>query len=162
MGEYRPEGRNMAAGRFKPLYVFLRMMLGLVFVWAASGKIMDPGGFAAVIENYMLLPEYLINIVAVILPWIEVLCGLLLITGCLVRASALIVNLLLTVFIIALSLNIFRGIDINCGCFSLEMHSRTGMYYSLLRDLPLLGVGLWVFFYSLRSGNSPRLYGRKS
>ena len=151
------EGRNMAAGRFESLYVFLRMLLGLVFVWAASNKIMDPGGFAAVIENYMILPDYLINIVAVLLPWLEALCGLLLITGYLVRGSTVIVNLLLIVFISALSLNIFRGIDINCGCFSLEVNSDMNMYHSLLWDLPVLAVGLWLFFFSLKSGNAPRL-----
>ncbi len=147
----------MAAGRLEPLYVFLRMLLGLVFVWAASNKIMDPGGFAAIIENYMILPDYLINIVAVILPWLEGLCGLLLIAGYLVRGSTVIINLLLIVFIIALSLNIFRGIDINCGCFSLDVTSSTGMYHSLLWNLPILAVGLWLFFFSLKSGNAPRL-----
>ncbi|OQY04689.1 MAG: hypothetical protein B6I22_09040 [Desulfobacteraceae bacterium 4572_123] len=120
----------MTAGRLKPLYVFLRMMLGLIFVWAASSKILDPGGFA---------------------------CGLLLITGYLVRGSAVIVNLMLTVFIIALSLNIFRGIDINCGCFSQEAQSGTNMYSSLLWNLPMLAVGLWVLFFSCKSGNSLRL-----
>ncbi len=136
----------MLAGRFKPLYIFLRMLLGLVFVWAASNKIMDPNGFAIIIKNYMILPDYLINTFAVVLPWLEALCGLLLITGYLVRGSAVLVNLLLTVFILALSLNIFRGIDINCGCFSLGTKSRTNIYYSLLRDLPLLALGIWVFF----------------
>ncbi len=138
--------KHMLAGRFKPLYIFLRMLLGLVFVWAASSKIMDPNGFAIIIKNYMILPDYLINTFAVVLPWLEALCGLLLITGYLVRGSAVLVNLLLTVFILALSLNIFRGIDINCGCFSLGTKSRTNIYYSLLRDLPLLALGVWVFF----------------
>jgi uncharacterized membrane protein YphA (DoxX/SURF4 family) len=135
----------MAGDRFKSLYIFLRMVLGLVFVWAASSKIMDPNGFAAIIQNYMILPDYLINTVAVVLPWLEALCGILLITGYLVHGSAFIVNMLLIVFIFALSLNIFRGVDINCGCFSLGTNSRTDMYSSLLRDLPLLALGIWVF-----------------
>jgi len=154
----------MTASRLKPLYVFLRMVLGLIFVWAASNKIVDPGGFAANIENYLILPNYLINFVAVILPWVEALCGLLLITGYFVRGSAVIVNLMLTVFIIALSLSIFRGIDINCGCFSQKAQSGTNMYSSLLWNLPMLAAGLWVLFFSFKSGNSLRLCetGKKS
>ena len=135
----------MAGDRFESLYIFLRMALGLVFVWAASSKILDPNGFAAIIKNYMILPDYLINTVAVVLPWLEALCGILLITGYLVHGSAFIVNILLIVFIFALSLNIFRGVDINCGCFSLGTNSHTDMYSSLLRDLPLLALGIWVF-----------------
>lgn len=141
----------MAVNRLESLYIFLRMLLGVIFIWAASDKIMDPRGFAVIIGNYMILPDYLINIVAVILPWLEGLCGLLLITGYLVRGSTIIINLLLIVFIIALSLNIFRGIDINCGCFSLEAKYSTTMYYSLLWNLPILAAGLWVLFFSFKS-----------
>ena len=147
--------KHVPAGRFKPMYIFLRMSLGLVFVWAASSKIMDPNGFATIIQNYMILPDCLINTFAVVLPWIEALCGLLLITGYFVRGSAFIVNMLLIVFILAISLNIYRGIDINCGCFSLGTKSRAGMYYSLLRDLPLLALGVWVFFVTSNPAIQP-------
>ncbi len=141
------------------LNFLLRITLGLIFVWAGLSKMPDPVRFAGIIENYRILPMYFVNFLAITLPWVEVLSGCLLLAGYLVRGSLVIINFLMVVFITALSLNIFRGIDINCGCFSLEANYRKGMYQSLLLDLPILAVGLCVLFFSLKSGSGPRFCG---
>lgn len=132
------------------LYVILRIMLGIVFVWASWNKILDPEGFARIIQNYRILPSVLVNPVALILPWIEAACGIFLIIGYFIKGSAFIINILLTIFILAFIINLFRGIDVNCGCFSSTLKESKGLYRYLIRDFLLLLIGLWIFLYRIR------------
>ncbi|MGW8188564.1 MAG: MauE/DoxX family redox-associated membrane protein [Desulfobacterales bacterium] len=125
----------------------LRIFLGGVFVWAGWVKIDDPQGFAAIIGNYQLLPGPLVNPLAVLLPWLEVLCGVLLVTGAWVDGSLLIVNALMVVFMAALVSTWIRGIDVDCGCFSVETTENGADYLTdILRDAVLLAIGLWLSF----------------
>jgi uncharacterized membrane protein YphA (DoxX/SURF4 family) len=125
--------------------LLLRTLLGLVFLYAAAGKIIDPQGFARTIGNYQILPAALIPPAAVVLPWIEAACGLLLITGFFVQAGALIVNALMVVFIAAFAFNLYRGIDISCGCFTtVAQPVRGDQLLYILRDAAILAAGLWV------------------
>jgi uncharacterized membrane protein YphA (DoxX/SURF4 family) len=97
-----------------------RLILGVVFIYASLEKIQNPAGFAQAIYNYRMVPEALINIMAIVLPWLELICGILIIVGVFVRGSALLIGAMLAVFIVALSSAILRGLDISCGCFTLE------------------------------------------
>ena len=132
----------------------VRWVLALVFIYAAAGKIIHPSGFVDDIDNYRLLPYILVTVMAVILPWIEVLCGLLLIFGRWMRGASLILIVLNIVFIFAISSALFRGLDINCGCFTLlESGSKVGLV-RIFEDILLLAMSVWVFF---RAGGSDRL-----
>ena len=126
-------------------------MLGIVFVWASWNKILDPEGFARIIQNYRILPPVLVNPIALMLPWIEAVCGLLLITGYLVKGSALIVDILLIIFMLAFIINLYRGVDIGCGCFTLSLQATKGSYLYLIRDLLILCTGLWIFYYRMKT-----------
>jgi uncharacterized membrane protein YphA (DoxX/SURF4 family) len=114
-------------------------LLGLVFLLYGLDKISQPDVFARSIANYRILPEVFINLMAVVLPWIEVLCGLLLIFGQWTRSAALVSGLLLVVFVIAVSITLVRGLDINCGCFNTNEGRKVGMKL-LGEDLLLLGI----------------------
>lgn len=92
-------------------------VLGCVFVVASWHKIMDPPDFAKIVYNYRVVPPFLINLMAIYLPWLELLAGLALIFGVLQRGAALVVGGLALVFIAALSLNLWRGHPTICGCF---------------------------------------------
>ena len=94
------------------LELVLRWALALVFIYAGAVKIMDPNGFAEQIDNYRVLPYILVTLMAAILPWIEVLCGLLLILGKSIKGSSLILIVLNVVFLIAISSAMARGLDI--------------------------------------------------
>ena len=144
---------NLKYSNKNRLYVTLRIMLGIVFVWASWNKILDPEGFARIVQNYRILPPVLVNPVALTLPWIEAACGIFLITGYLIKGSAFIVDILLIIFILAFIINLFRGIDVSCGCFSLTLKESKGLYRYLIRDLLLLGEGLWIFFYRTITDN---------
>lgn len=132
------------------LYFISRIFLGILFIWASYDKILDPKDFADVINNYKILPVGFINPLAVLLPWLEACCGILLISGYFVKGSVLIIDMLLIVFIFAFIYNIYRGLDINCGCFSAEGEGGAGgMYFDLIRDIIFLCIGVWVLWYSI-------------
>lgn len=57
-------------------FIGARIFLGLVFVVASVDKIIHPKAFAEIIYNYQILPGSLINLTAIILPWLELLLGL--------------------------------------------------------------------------------------
>jgi uncharacterized membrane protein YphA (DoxX/SURF4 family) len=95
----------------------LRLILGVVFIYASIDKIDKPGGFAEAIYNYRMLPHATINLMAIVMPWLELICGVLIIIGLFVRGSALLIGFMLLVFIVAISFALVRGLDISCGCF---------------------------------------------
>jgi len=134
------------------LYILLRIILGIIFIWASWEKIVDPGGFVRVVRNYSILPDALVNPTALFLPWIEATCGIFLITGYLVKGSAFIIDILMGIFMLAFVINMFRGIDVSCGCFSntLKPATKLDYFYDILRDLAILGAGLWILFYKIR------------
>ena len=98
----------------------IRLILGVTFVVASIDKIIHPDGFAQSIYNYRMLPDSTINLMAIIMPWLELVCGVLIMVGVFLRGSAFWIGLMLLIFIIALSSALARGLDISCGCFSVE------------------------------------------
>ena len=130
------------------IYLLLRVFMGLIFIWASWDKLLDPVAFARVVHNYQIIPSSMVNLVAIILPWIELTCGLLLILGLLTKGSIFIIDSLLFIFILALGFNLYRGFDISCGCFTLSHEADNTMLYTLIRDVALLIPGLWLLLYN--------------
>ena len=129
------------------LLVCFRMILGVIFFYAGIIKIYDPQGFALAVYNYHILPGFLINPVAVILPWVEVIAGAALILGIMVQGSSLIVSGLLVIFLCAIGAALVRGLDISCGCFNTSEEADPITWIYLLRDMALLGLAVFVFLY---------------
>jgi putative oxidoreductase len=98
----------------------LRLLLGLTFLAASIDKIYDPSLFAKAIANYKLISGSSVLVIATILPWIELLCAMSMIFGILVRGSSLVLFSLLGGFTIAVVTGLIRGLDIACGCFTLD------------------------------------------
>jgi len=107
------------------LTIRVQFVLAAVFVVAGFGKIADPPGFAHEIHNYALVPGVAINAMALVLPWIEIVCGLALFIGIARRSAARILGVLLVVFILALSINLIRGRPVDCGCFGTSKVEKT-------------------------------------
>lgn len=125
-------------GIYRVIELAARIVVGLVFLLYGLDKITHPDDFARAIANYRLLPEGLVNLVAVTLPWVECVCGLLLLAGQWVRSAALVSAFLLGVFVVAVSITLVRGLDINCGCLNAEAGRKVG-FKLLVEDLLLLG-----------------------
>ena len=115
----------------------LRILLGIVFIYAAISKASDPEGFARAIANYKLLPIFLINILAITLPWIELCAGVLLVFGVLVKENSMILGGLLVVFVIAILISLARGLNIDCGCFGTVGGTKVGIQ-KILENIGLL------------------------
>jgi len=127
--------------------VFLsRLCLGLVFIVASIEKIAIPEMFAANVEAYQIMPAPIINIIALIIPWIELLCGIFLISGFFLRSSSLMVSALLVAFIFLLSWAILRGLHIDCGCFGVGGGSEVS-WIRVIEDVFLLFLSVHIFSY---------------
>jgi putative oxidoreductase len=101
------------------VHVALRLFLGGYFLYAAVPKILDPAAFARVVYQWQITPPVPSNFVAIVLPWVEGIAGVLLIAGIWKREAAATIAILLVVFLLAASSVIWRGIDVeNCGCTS--------------------------------------------
>jgi uncharacterized membrane protein YphA (DoxX/SURF4 family) len=93
--------------------------LGLAAVWLASGtlKAIDPDQTYVAVKAYDVLPKGGIEIVAALLPWVELAFGVLLLMGAGVRVVAVLSLVLLAVFITGVVQAWARGLAIDCGCF---------------------------------------------
>ncbi len=131
--------------------VALRFIVGVIFIYAAIGKIQNPGDFAAAIENYRILPPSLSHYAALLLPWIEIYCGLFLVLGFFVRSSAVTLSFLTAIFIMAISYALIMGIDINCGCFDNSALAQKVGFTKIIEDIILLLMGLYIVKYPYES-----------
>jgi uncharacterized membrane protein YphA (DoxX/SURF4 family) len=103
------------------LHVALRLVVGGFFLYASLDKIIDPKAFARIVYQWQIVGPVLGNAVAVVLPWVEALAGVLLVAGIWKRESSLLIALLLVAFIGAAASVMARGIDVeNCGCTSVS------------------------------------------
>ncbi|SYZ73517.1 DoxX family protein [Candidatus Zixiibacteriota bacterium] len=128
------------------LNLVIRLFVGVIFIYAAIDKVANPAQFARIVYNYHLLPTSLINLFAIVMPWVEIICGATLILGVFRPGGVLLANLLILSFIIALSVNLFRGVDIECGCFTVSSKAKGGIIDLLLRDAGLLILALYLLF----------------
>jgi len=126
------------------LTIRVQLALGTLFVIAALPKIADPPSFAHMIYNYRLVPANLINLMALIMPWVELLAGLALILGVWKRAALMLIGAMLVVFIVAIGINLGRGNAIDCGCFNVADAGKSyeqrifDMKVDVFRDLGML------------------------
>ena len=98
------------------IILLIRVIIGITFIYASFDKILDPGKFARSITNYYIIPFGLENIIALIVPWLELLIGFGLVFGILIHGSIFISGGLFTFFILLILQAILRGFDIECGC----------------------------------------------
>jgi len=125
------------------LPVLVRMALGAVFIYAAVLKIADPVAFAGSVAAYQILPYFGSYLTAAVLPFVELTCGVLLVTGYRVKGGALIIAAMNVVFMVALAAAIARGLDIDCGCFK-QGGAKTSAWTALLRDVVFLAMTVFV------------------
>jgi putative oxidoreductase len=125
----------------------VRLYLGYVFISACLHKIADPGGFAVDVATYQLLPLATINLLAIVLPWVELAAGVLVIAGFRARAAALLIAGMMLVFMVALGWALAKGLDISCGCFASSGHADPISYRTMLRDAAWLLLALYVLVF---------------
>ncbi|PKL90649.1 MAG: DoxX family protein [Candidatus Goldiibacteriota bacterium HGW-Goldbacteria-1] len=140
----------------KYLLYFLKLALGFIFVVASVGKIIDPAGFANDVYSYVILPSVFVPFFASVAPWVEFIAGILLMLDIMPRSNALIINAMLVAFIAAIAIDIYRGIEISCGCFDFLFPEEEIGINTIIRDIIMLAGGVIVMFFD---HNEVKMYG---
>ena len=130
----------------KPLFFWVRLILGIIFILASVDKIIHPAAFARIIYNYQILPDGFINLAAILLPWMETLLGILLILGVWLPGTVVFSNIFLVVFFGALVSTVARGLNIHCGCFSTSTEGDPNTVWYFIRDSAFLIMGGYLLF----------------
>jgi len=125
----------------KYLLLAYRIFLGAFFIFSSIDKINDPESFAVSIENYRLFPVFIVNVIAITLPWIELVTGLLILMGIRVKENSFIINILLVTFNLLLIIALLRGLDIDCGCFGSAYSQKVG-FLKISENFLLLFFGI--------------------
>jgi len=154
--------RNRKIMKTRLIKFILRAIVGIVFIIAAYGKIMQPETFASAIKNYHLVPAGIVNILSLGLPMTELGAGVCLVLGIKPRVMGWLISLLLLSFIGAISYALWLGQPIDCGCFAGGEASIGSMWITFFRDWALLAITFCVIaMYSERgmtvSANAPSL-----
>ena len=131
----------------RSLSLLFRLALAVVFLYAGITKARSPELFALAIDAYQLLPAWAVIVLGHVLPWLEILLGLLLALGWWRRPVSLVAALLLGFFIAVMTITYLRGVEADCGCFGFgeAISPRT-----LLRDSGLLLMAVFVVYTSWR------------
>ena len=125
----------------------LRLLVGGVWIVAGLLKLPDPAGSVRAVRAYQLLPEILVPAVGYALPIVELLIGLTLVVGLLVRIGAVLSCILFVAFIVGISAAWARGLQIDCGCFGgggFDARATEKYPWELARDFGLLFASAWL------------------
>jgi uncharacterized membrane protein len=118
------------------------LLLAAIFATAAVTKLKEPAVFAGVVEQYDLLPHFLVRPFAYALPILELAAALGLLLPATRAPAAAVLILLLLAFAAAMAVNLARGrSDIDCGCFIGLLRQRIS-WALVVRNLVLAGFGL--------------------
>ncbi len=140
----------------RKILAILRLAVAAAFIVASWGKILYPDAFAEIIEGYKILPVAVVALVAVWLPWTELVASVVLVVGAWTRAVGLLLSVLMFVFIAGLVQAMARGIDLHCGCFSLDPEAAARSWASLWQEFLLLAACLWLWIGHWKEPARPR------
>lgn len=143
------------------LILLLRFAIGGTFVYAGITKISEPQSFADSIATFRILPDSLINILALSLPPFEIIAGGMLVAGLRTKAAAFAILVLTAVFAIALSQALVRGLEVDCGCFGSGRPAAWKTWAALGRDI-FLFLGAFLIYCRRLFATSPPQTGGSS
>lgn len=104
-------------------------------------KIFFPADFAVSVYRFHLLPGFLVNLTALYLPWLELMCAVCLLFVPRYRGTALwIVLILLAGFTAAIGINLWRGSVFGCGCFGRGAADQPLSWLSVVRNVALMAL----------------------
>ncbi|MGA9748408.1 MAG: MauE/DoxX family redox-associated membrane protein [Nocardioides sp.] len=129
--------------------VIARLVLGGVWIVAGALKLPDPTESVRAVRNYRLLPEAVVPLTGHLLPLVEIVVGLCLVIGLLVRANAAVSGVLLAAFVVGIASAWARGLSIECGCFGGggggTIQDPTAAYaWEIVRDVGLMLAAGWL------------------
>ncbi|WP_370625232.1 MauE/DoxX family redox-associated membrane protein [Corynebacterium sp. TAE3-ERU30] len=154
--QHQPAPRRGIQGLISTPLVGALARLALAGIWIVSGatKISDPVASSQAVHAYELVSWEMGNFIGVALPAVELILGIMLLSGLFLRPAAALSALLFAVFIIGIASAWARGLSIDCGCFGgggVDA-SVTGTTYALeiLRDLAFIALAAIVWINPFR------------
>ena len=116
------QDQSQNSGLLSSITPFARVVVGGLFTFAAYVKLSEPQNFLESVMAFKIfsgkpLPDHLANLATFALPWIELICGVLLVLGLYARSAAVVLSGLLVTFIVALVMVLQLPGPIECGCF---------------------------------------------
>lgn len=146
-------GRAMSWGFVKKVFFEsrlvwgLRLLLSVVFLVACVPKIINPYEFALALFRYRIFPYYMINFLAIFVPWLEFVVAIALLLWSKGRQAALIIIVvMLFLFTVVISSSLLRGLDIACGCFSVRIDAAHIGWISIVRNISLLFITVSLLY----------------
>lgn len=127
-----------------------RLVAGGIFLGSGLHKLSSPAEeFAVVLEAYQLIPETHTLLFASLVPWLELVAGLFLLTGFMTRAAGVTLAALSGSFFLALASTYARRIVLeNCGCFGTAVHLKP--WQAMILDVVLIGLCWLAMRYGSR------------
>ncbi len=126
------------------ILAFAQAILMLTFLTGAWFKLRARETFEGVVYNYRVLPELAVRPASYVLPLAELAVGSGLAYSPARLYAAIGAIVLLTVFNIAIAINLLRGRrEIDCGCFSSVLKQRLSGGL-IVRNFGLIGLAAWL------------------
>lgn len=129
----------------KYLALAFRLYIGAIFIYASMYKINYTAEFAETIASYQIAPYWMVNFLAIVMPWLELISGVLLVVGIKSKTATAAIAGMLAIFSIAIFLSLVRDIPIGCGCFSSIGEPMN--WTTVLRDLVWLAMTIQIYFF---------------
>jgi uncharacterized membrane protein YphA (DoxX/SURF4 family) len=127
-----------------------RLVLGGVLFAAGYLKVFTLEKSQMAVRAYELLPISVANFLGIVLPFAEIVLGLLLIIGAFTRYMAILGGAIMFVFIAAIASAWARGLTIDCGCFGgggQVAANETKYLQEIVRDAGLVLLSLFLIRY---------------
>ena len=127
-----------------------RFGLAAVWLWSGTVKLLNPLDSRQAIAAYELLPGGMIDFLAVALPAVELVLGLMLLLGVFLRWAAVASAIIMIGFILGVASAWARGLSIDCGCFGGGGYNADAGPASYLtsigRDVLFLAMAAWTLW----------------
>jgi putative oxidoreductase len=125
----------------------LRIFMGLLLIYSGFFKALDLENFSRVISLYNISPDVLVPYATVILPFLELMIGVLLLFGYKIKSASLISIGLMIFWATIISINVYKGKNFECGCFET---SRFGLSEAIgmplvIRDVIFMVILFFIF-----------------
>ncbi len=124
----------------KVLLELIRIFLAFLFIFSALEKFKSLENFALSVDAYQIFPAILVNLITIVIPWLELFVGFGLLFKFKLRANLILYFILMVSFTILVIIAIIKGLDIECGCFG-ESSTRVGVY-KLIENLTIILLNL--------------------
>jgi uncharacterized membrane protein YphA (DoxX/SURF4 family) len=126
-----------------------RLFLGVVLIWAGAAKVGRPLTSERAVQAFEIFPMGLAGWIGLVLPFVEIVLGVLLVLGLFTRPVAIVSTLLMLAFIVGISQAWARGLTIDCGCFGGggEIGADETQYpQEIARDASFALAGAWLWW----------------